>query len=103
MADRGGVGDDELLAAPAHDKLPCHGRTEAFMQRVNEAGAVLDAAHDALQRHGQLAFRLAQDDVGERVGPAVGLLSVVPHPRLFLCVRGLWPHGRGRVLVTAVR
>lgn len=43
----------------------------AFIEGADEAGAVLDAAHGAFPRYGQPSFCLAQDDVGERPGPAV--------------------------------
>lgn len=41
-------------------------RVQAFVAGADEAGAVLDAAYGAFQRGGQPAFRLAEDDVGER-------------------------------------
>lgn len=56
---------------------------QALVEGAHQAGAVLDAAHGALQRHGQPHFRLAQDDVGERPAPAVRrqLLGAAPYAR----------------------
>lgn len=44
---------------------------QTFVGGANEAGAVLDAVHGALQCRGQSAFRLFEDEVGERLVSAV--------------------------------
>ncbi len=43
---------------------------QPVVEGAYEAGAVLEAVQDALQRSGQPVFRLTQDDIGERTAPA---------------------------------